>query len=72
MNTRFLRYGVPGIILLELHATKPISTTVLVVLYACVCSFSQQRQQGCDISLRGSSSRARFCTDVEARMGRGE
>ena len=50
----------------------PISTTVLVVLYACVCSLSQQRQQGCAIFLRGSSSRGRFCSDVEAGMGRGE
>ena len=34
--------------------------------------FSQNRQQGCDISLGGSSSRVRFSIDVEAGMGRGE
>ena len=47
-----------------------ISTTLLVVRWAFVYSSSQQRQQGCDISLRGSRSRARFCTDVEAGIAR--
>ena len=52
------------------HTRASFLYPLLAVLYACVCSFLQQRQQGCDTSLRGSNSRARFCTDVEAGMGR--
>ena len=83
MWTRFVCYGVPGAsqyyttVLLKsacfglsrgANSGYPLYSSY--VLWECVCCFSQQRRQGCDVHFRGSSGRARFCTDVEAGMGR--